>query len=253
MKRFLFLLALALLGTAPAAAEETRLEIRALTLDAKFIGTSMAGMSVIIEDADTGEILDQGVTQGTTGDTNQILIEPKDRYGAYSNEESAVYRTALDIEAPRRIRVTVRGPIAQPQAQAEASSVRWVLPGKHIEAGDGWLLVVPGFAVDVLEPGAHTYVTDAPETMTITANVVMICGCPTTPGGTWDSNEIEVMATIRFNGEVIGTQELDYAGQASRYSTTIASTEKGVYEVMVTAFDPRTGNSGIDRTSFIVR
>ena len=253
MKRFMVLAATMLVVASPAAAEETRLAVRALTQDAKFIGTSMSGMAVIVEDADTGEILDTGVTSGTTGDTSRILMEPKPRYGALSDEESAVYHATLDIEEPRRVRVTVRGPRGQPQAQAEASSVRWVLPGKHIEAGDGWLLTVPGFAVDVLAPGAHMYVDDNPATMTIEANVVMICGCPTSPGGTWDADEIEVMAEITRDGVKIGSEPMTYAGQASRYRVDIPSSEKGIYEILVTAFDPRTGNSGVDRSSFIVR
>lgn len=253
MKRFLACFLIWALAAGPAAAEETRLAIRALTQDAKFIGTSMSGMAVTVEDADTGEVLDRGVTSGTTGNTDRILREPKARYGSISDDESAVYVSTLDLDEPRRVRVIVKGPIGQPQAKAEASSVRWVLPGKHVETGDGWLIVVPGFAVDVLSPGAHTYVDDSPETMQITANVVMICGCPTTPGGTWDSDEIEVTAQIRHNGEIVGTHRMTYAGQASRYSTDIPSQEKGIYEILVTAFDRRTGNSGVDRSSFIVR
>ena len=127
------------------------------------------------------------------------------------------------------------------------------MPGKHVEAGDGWLLIVPGFAVDVLAPGAHTYVDDNPETMTILANVVMICGCPTTPGGTWDANKIEVTARIKLDGRTIATMPMTFAGQDSQYVVSVPSKEKGIYEILVTAFDPRTGNSGLDRSSFIIR
>ncbi len=253
MTRLLACFLVLCLPTLPVAAEETRIAVRALTQDAKFIGTSMSGMAVTIEDADTGEILDQGITSGTTGNTERILLRPKMRYDARSDADSAVYRATLDIAEPRRIRVTVRGPRGQPQVQAEASSTRWVLPGKHIEAGDGWLLIVPGFAVDILSPGAHSYVDDNPPMMRVEANVIMICGCPTTPGGTWDSDQIEVSALIKHNGREVDTYTLEYAGQTSRYAVDIPSAEKGVYEILVTAFDARTGNSGVDRSSFIIR
>lgn len=255
MKRFVAAFLASMLVASPAMAEETRLVIRALTQDAKFIGTSMTGMAVTIEDADTGEILDTGITKGTTGDTNRILRDPESRarYGTLSTEDSAKYIATLDVEQPRRVRVTVRGPIGQAQAQAEASSVRWVLPGKHVEQGDGWLLVVPGFAVDILGPGAHRYVEDGSQEMEITANVIMICGCPTEPGGTWDSDHIEVMATITKDGEVMASLPMTYAGLQSTYTVTVPSAEKGIYEILVTAFDARTGNSGMDRGSFIVR
>lgn len=253
MKRLMALIALVFIAASPASAEETRLVIRALTQDAKFIGTGMSGMQVIIEDADTGEILDQGVTSGTTGNSERILFTPKARYDRLSDETSAAYVSTLDLEAPRRIRVTVRGPMAQPQVGAEASSVRWVLPGRHVESGDGWLLIVPGFAVDVLSPGAHSYVDGSVDQIRVRANVVMICGCPTMPGGTWDASEIEITAAVRRNGEAVATLPMRYAGETSQYEVDVPVNAKGTYEVLVSAFDPRTGNSGVDRTSFILR
>ena len=253
MLRLLLSLAAIMAVSVPAQAEETRLAIRALSNDAKFIGTGMSGMAVTVEDADTGEILDTGTTRGATGDTDRIIRTPHTRYGTLSEEGDAVYVSTLDLDEPRRVKVTVRGPIAQPQAQGEASSTRWVLPGKHIEAGDGWVIEVPGFAVDIIAPAAYTYVDDNPETMTIVANVVMMCGCPTEPGGTWDANEIEVTAQIRYNGDTVMTRRMTHTGTLSQYSVDVPSTEKGPYEILVTAFDARSGNTGLDRASFIVR
>lgn len=252
--RNLVLAVLAAIGAVgPAAAAETRLAVRALADDAKFIGTGMSGMAVIVEDADTGELLDTGVTRGATGDTGRIVRSPRERYGVLSGQGDAVYVATLDIEEPRRIRVTVRGPLAQPQAMAEASSVRWVLPGKHIEAGDGWLIEVPGFAVDILAPGAYAYVLDDREAVTVTANVIMLCGCPTEPGGTWNASEIEVTAEVRRDGEKVATLPMTYAGALSTFSVDVPSKQQGAYEILVTAYDPRTGNTGLDRSSFIVR
>lgn len=238
---------------APVAAEETRLVIRALASDAKFIGTSMSGMEVLVRDADTGEILDRGVTRGATGDTTHILRTAHERYSTLSTEGAAAYTAVLDLDRPRRISVTVRGPLSQPQAGGEASSTRWVLPGKHIEEGDGWLLEVSGFAVDILEPGAHTYVGDDVDAVKITTNVVMMCGCPTSPGGTWDSDEIEMDIQVLRNGKPVSVPPMQYAGELSLYTTDIKISGPGAYEVTVTAYDPRTGNTGLDRTSFVVR
>lgn len=253
MLRLLVCAAALIVCSSAVQADETRLAIRALAGDAKFIGTGMSGMAVTVEDADTGEILDTGVTRGATGNTDRIIRTPKTRYGSLSEDGDAVYVSVLDLEEPRRIRVTVRGPIAQPQVRAEASSTRWVLPGKHIEAGDGWLIDVPGFAVDIVAPSAYTYVDDDPETMQIVANVIMVCGCPTSPGGTWDADEIEVTAQVRYNGEEVMTAPMTYTGKLSHYAVDVPSERKGPYEILVTAFDPRSGNAGVDRASFIVR
>lgn len=237
----------------PAVAEETRLVVRALASDAKFIGTGMSGMEVLVRDADTGEILDRGVTRGATGDTAHILRTPHERYATLSTEGAAAYVSVLDLDRPRRISVMVRGPLSQPQALAEASSTRWVFPGKHIEEGDGWLLEVSGFAVDILGPGAHSYIGKDVDSVTVTANIVMLCGCPTSPGGTWDADEIEIDVRVLLNGKAISVPPMQYADKQSHYTTNIKTSGPGAYEVIVTAYDPRTGNTGLDRTSFVVR
>lgn len=253
-QRLILSAACALLASAtPAAAEETRLLVRALASDAKFIGSSMSGMEIIVRDADTGELLDHGVTSGATGDTAHILKTPRERYSPISTQGAAGYLSVLDLDKPRRISVTVRGPLSQPQARAEASSTRWVFPGKHIDNGDGWLIEVSGFAVDILGPAAHTYVEENASAVTLTASVNMLCGCNTSPGGTWDSDEIQIEAQILRNGEPMSAPPMRYAGEPSHFTTEIDASRAGVYEVTVTAFDPRTGNTGLDRTSFVVR
>ena len=128
-----------------------------------------------------------------------------------------------------------------------------MFPGKHIDNGDGWLIEVSGFAVDILGPAAHTYVEEGAETVTLTASVIMLCGCNTSPGGTWDANEIEIEAEVLFNGDPVSAPAMQYAGKPSHYRAEINASRAGVYEVTVTAFDPRTGNTGLDRTSFVVR
>ena len=58
-----------------AQAEPTEIVVRVLGNDSKFIGTSMGGMRVTLRDAQTGEILATGLTQGATGDTRRIMHE----------------------------------------------------------------------------------------------------------------------------------------------------------------------------------
>ena len=88
------------------------------------------------------------------------------------------------------------------------SSVQWVVPGKDITGGDGWLLEIPGFFVDIREPAMHTMLNGAPQTIPLKANVRMMCGCPIEPGGLWDANQFEVAAVIKRNGEAAGTPKL---------------------------------------------
>lgn len=238
---------------AQAAAEETVIVVRALAKDAKFIGSGMSGMDVKITDAETGEILARGVTRGGTGDTNKIIRSPHKRYEALASGSAAAYRTSLDISEPTRITVTVSGPRSQLQTRAMASSTRWVLPGKHIESGDGWLIEVPGFAVDILSPAAYAQRNKNESPVTLTASIMMLCGCAVAPDTLWDSNEMELMAHVSRDGEQLPPIPMEYAGQPSHFSVALPTEQPGLYEVTVSAYDARTGNAGVDSTSFVVQ
>ncbi|MFW6027886.1 MAG: hypothetical protein ACOC91_03675, partial [bacterium] len=159
----------------------------------------------------------------------------------------------LDLEEPRLIEVEAYGPLAQPQAAHRVSATQWVIPGRGVAAGDGWVLELPGFAVDVLGPAAHVRLPSGTDTVPLTANVVLMCGCPLTPGGLWDADQVEVTALVRRNGGEAEKLKLDYAGQASRFAGKVPVKGPGVYEVTVYAWDRTNGNTGLDRTTFIIQ
>lgn len=250
--RILSSLILLLLAT-PTLAEETRVVVRALAQDGKFVGTSMGGAQVVLRDAETGEVLARGVTSGTTGDTQRLMKQPRTRGMRLSDEKAAKFETTLDLGEPRLVTVEVSGPEAQPQARITSSTQVWMIPGRHL-TGDGLIVTLPGFVVDALEPRAHERLAldgkklDVP----VRANLVLMCGCPTEPGGLWDSSRYELQAVVKRDGKPFTTVPLSYAGKTSLYEGRVPVQEKGAYEVLVTAYDPRTGNTGVDRTTFLV-
>lgn len=250
------LMALALLLVAsaqPAAATDTDIEVRVLSKGAKFIGSSMGGARVTVHDSVTGELLADGVTTGSTGDTGRIMRSEHGRPAVLSTPDAAAYTVTLDLERPRRLRFTAFGPLAQRQAANEASVTQWVAPGQHLTGGDGVLLEIPGFAVDVLAPPSHSRPGPAPTDVEVRANVTMMCGCPLTPGGLWDADAFEVVATVRFGGETVAELPLAYAGSASQFAATFRAEEPGLYEITVVAHDPENANTGVDFTTVIVR
>lgn len=238
------------LAAAPAAAEDTRLAVRVISEGAKFVGTSMGGVLVTVEDADTGELLANGRTAGSTGDTGRIMRDAHVRPSVLSSEGSAAYRTTLDLDEPTKLRVTALGPLAQRQAANEVSATLWAVPGRHLDGGDGVLLELPGFAVDVLAPPSH--VRRGTGTVELAANVTMMCGCPITPGGLWDADAFEVGAIVYRDGERVDELPLEYAGSASQFAAEWTVAEPGAYEVVVFAHDPEHANTGLDRTTFVV-
>jgi hypothetical protein len=66
----------------------------------------------------------------------------------------------------------------------------------------------------------------------------------------WNSDKIEVAALLSRNGKSIGVLHLQYAGTPSQFSGTWNLKEAGTYEVVVYAYDPANGNTGVDSVTF---
>lgn len=231
------------------AAQETTVMVRALAKDAKFIGSSIGGAKIIVRNAETGEILDQGFTSGSTGDTKLILKTPQERYDKLTDEETAGFKAELKIKEPTFIEVEAHAPFNKKQARVVSSTQLWVISGKNI-TGDGVVLEVPGFVVDILSPQTHERIK-ASEVVSLKANIVMMCGCPVTEGGTWDANQYEVKAILDTEGKESREIALKPTEKASTFEAE-TNIDKGYYTITVYAFDPVTGNTGVDKTNIII-
>lgn len=230
------------------AQESTTVVVRAKAKDAKFIGSSMNGARVTITEVNTGEVLAEGLTEGSTGDTEKIMRQPHRRYVDLSSKGAAKFETTLALSEPIFVRISATAPVAQRQSEVTSSTQLWLIPGKNI-TGDGVLLEIPGFAIDILQPQAHE--RNGSDTVTITANAVMMCGCPIEPGGMWDSNEMEFTAVVSKGAQEVARQAMDYAGKQNTFETSFSPDEEGAYQITVFGYDSRTGNTGVDRTTFI--
>lgn len=173
------------------------------------------------------------------------------RRAVMSDVSAARFQATVDLDAPRLVEVEAYGPLAQRQAAQRVVATQWVIPGRGITGGDGWVLELPGFAVDVLSPPAHVKF-DGATTVDVRANVVMMCGCTIDPKGLWDADKYEVQAIVRRDGKPVARVPLKYAGQTSQFAAAVPATEPGMYEILVYAYDPANGNTGLDRTTFIV-
>ena len=111
-------------------AKSTDVIIRAQSKDAKFIGTSMGGAFITIEEVKTGEILAKGFTEGSTGDTQKLMRQPTKRYDKLSTPGAAKFETTLNLSEPTFVTVTAVAPYAKKQARVETSTQLWLIPGK---------------------------------------------------------------------------------------------------------------------------
>lgn len=250
----LSILALLLTSSLAAAGTPTRLTVRVLSKDAKFVGTSMGGVEIQVRDADSGELLARGLTAGSTGDTGRIMRTDRKRGTALATPDAAKLDLVLDLDEPKLLEISARGPRAQRQGEQQIAVTQWIVPGKHLDAGDGVLLELPGVVVDVLAPATHSRVVGLPAAVSVEANVTMMCGCPLTPGGLWDSNLFEIRALVSLDGQRRPDLDFDlaYAGTASRFAGTLDAPEPGAYDLTVYAYQPATGNTGLDRATVLV-
>lgn len=243
LKLLLPALAFGLAFSTNSFAVETQIMVRALAVDAKFIGSSVGGVKAIIEDAETGEILDQGWIKGDTGSTATIIKEPIHRGQQLADDKTAGFLAKVDISSPRLLRFKLIGPYGFRQALQESTTTSWVIPGKDI-LGDGITLDMSGFIVDawtqVLESGQVTIYTKAS----------MLCGCPIYPDGPWDPSNYEATAIIMQDDTKVGEVTLDFTGPVGMFSGKTSMTEPGHYKAIVYLFDKNTGNVGVDRTMF---
>ncbi len=231
------------------AQKSTTVVVRAIAKDAKFIGSSMGGAFVTITEVNSGELLASGVTKGSTGDTDKLVGQPHQRYGTLSTQGAAKFETTLELKEPMFVEISARAPMAQKQSQVTTSTQLWLIPGKNI-TGDGIILEIPGFAVDILQPQAHE--SNGNDSIAITANVVMMCGCPISPDGLWDSNEMEFTAVIEKGEQEVTRKPMTFTGKTSTFETSFSPQEGGAYQITVYGYDSRTGNTGLDKTTVVV-
>lgn len=224
-------------------AETTQIMIRAMANDAKYIGTSVGGVRVMVKDAETDQLLDEGWINGGTGDTDRLIKNPIHRGDVLSDRNTAGYLATVDIDTPRLVKITVLGPYAYRQSLQEASITTWIIPGKDL-LGDGISIKMPGFITDgwtqVLQGGVVEFYLDAS----------LLCGCPIKKNGLWDPKNYEAKAILMQDEKKIDEIPLSFTGPIGIFSAKTQLKESGHYKAILYVIDTKTGNVGVDRTMF---
>lgn len=253
----------------PAAPQETtRVLVRVVAHDAKVIGSGVGGARITIRDAATGEPLAEGVQEGSTGSTEAIMLTPRPRgltaFG--TDSEAAGFVAILELERPTRVEIAAEGPLGTPHALQRATKTLLLVPGRDV-LGEGVILELNGFTVELLAPsaggveeaaaagGGLPLVEPVPVPagpIEVRARVTMLCGCPTEPGGLWDSEQIEILARLILDGEVVAETTLAYSGESSVHIGTLPDPGPGPAAIEVIAADPARANFGLVRRAILV-
>jgi hypothetical protein len=236
---------------APVAAQTTtRVMVRVTSHDAKIIGSGVGGSRVTIRDARSGKVLAEGVQEGGTGDTS-LIMGARERGGSvYDTEGAAGFLAELQLEEPTWVEITGEGPLGTPDALRRTTKSLLLVPGRDV-LGDGVVLELLGFTVELHEPSEGTALPSG-RPVDVLARVTMLCGCPTSPGGIWDSDGYDIVARVIRNGVVESETSLSYAGETSMHSATIPPLEPGEVTLEVLAMDEARGNFGMAQQTYTV-
>lgn len=259
------------------AAIPTKITVRVIARDGKFLGDDIGGAQIDIRDVRSGELLASGRTHGGSGPPT-LMTTPLTRNQPIPTSDpgdpgngASRFDATLILETPRLIEISAFGPLAAQQSANRVSATTWIYPEKDVtgegsDREDGFLLEIPGLLVQILEPPAHylPWNPDPNQAIPIRANVTMMCGCPISPNPwhdnptPWPDTDFEVAASIVYNsGETkcVKYVKLQFdpdarGGAPSQFLTTQWTPGSlGVYEITVYAYQKSTGNTGVDRTT----
>jgi hypothetical protein len=233
---------------------QTSILIRVQARGGKFLGPDIGYSTVTVRNAQTGQILASGPA-GTAGqDSGKLSLAvgnsvssgvvltypgPQVWYLTATPGTTAFFEARFDIAQPTLVEISA-------QARGIASSgTMWVEPGCQLNTEPGYIVTMPGLAVDIIAVKA------ANDAFAVSAKVTMMCGCPiddqkTDPKGPipWPSSEFDVWAEVRRGGIVtratLDLQETSiYGGSVKRPPTP------GHYELAVVAVQKSESNVGI--------
>lgn len=233
-------------------AESTEITVRVIARGAMFVGDLVEGAQVTITDAVSEEVLAQGVTRGDAGDAQRIMDVPRTRGEPFAARTDAYFSATLELDEPRYVQVTVFGPLQRRDSATKTSMTQWVVPGRDLTGGDGWVIELAGFLVQGNLAASSVTPAEASAGITVEAEVFPMCGCPVKPGFYWDAERYEVAALVNRGATRIGRYPLRYTDTANDFAGTFPLDLPGVYDITVYAYDPSSGNTGVDRLSLTV-
>lgn len=130
----------------------TKIIVRVVAKDSKIIGSSVGGAFVRIKDVLTGEVIAQGIQKGGTGDTERIMVRPRQRgETVYNTPGAAFFQAELPLKRSTQVEVYAEAPLGFPQALQKGSKTITLIPGKHL-LGEGLIIELDGLIVNIIHP-----------------------------------------------------------------------------------------------------
>jgi hypothetical protein len=249
---------------------KTKIIVRVIAKGGKFLGDDISGSLITIHHAGTKELLASGQTKGGSGDIWELMIQPRPRTVPIPVDGASVFEATISTTdySPVPLLITATGPGAGLQSASTVSATQWMVPGLKVNSTDEPVvftceLELPGLLVQIMEPPTHLNIGGAlPQTIPLTANVAMMCGCPIDNGtdtdGThtfpnpWQVDDFNVGCTITCEGKPAEQVQMifDIANAPGRYTGQWQMKTPGFYTCHIYAYQLSTGNTGCATVSF---
>ena len=143
----------------------TKVIVRAVSRDAKVIGSGVEGAFVRIRNLETGEILAQGKQLGGTGDTGRIMVQPHRRGEAlYGTPDAAFFKAEIPLDKPTQVEIYTEAPLGYPHNIQKGAKTLTLIPGKHI-LGEGVIIELNGLIVNLVEPSPKVFLKKEQEVL----------------------------------------------------------------------------------------
>jgi hypothetical protein len=227
----------------------SHLTVRVQANAAKWVSSEVGGATVVIKDASTGQVLRSGRVVGTSGETTAIMNDPRTPLEPTPTlDEAASVTFSFGFSRPRRLLVEAYGPLVGPTPVSQTSAQVWIVPGDD----QNLAVTLHGLIVTVLSPAPHTLaISTGPVQMGITASVQMLCGCPVSTTTPWTPDLYRVRALIRAPGAAGQAVTLAYQS-TDTFIGSVTFPGPGMYDVIVVADMPGSGNTGSSSTSVVI-
>lgn len=240
-------------NSAPVSASTvvpTRLVVHVVTHDAKLIGSAVGGVQITVREVSTDRILATGLHEGATGDTKRLMETPRARGDRlFTTSDGARFATTIPLSSATLVEVTAEGPLGYPDQMARTSKRLMLVPGRDL-TGDGLVLEMHGFIIDLLTPDSSLTVS-AGDRLTVRARVRMLCSCPTGPDALWKVNDVR--ARLIRDGVVLHDVVMPYAGTTSEYGAVLPEVSAGQYTLEIVGASPDIATFGALRRTLTVR
>jgi hypothetical protein len=229
----------------------TRIVVRVVAHDGKILGKDAGGADVRIYDADTHVLLAGGTQNGEdSGNVQQIMGTKHLRsdYELFSSPTAVAFTTTLPLTRPTRLEIIAEGPLGFPATKQRVTKTVWVLPGHSMNSAgqDGIVLELYGFAMK------FDNVTPAAGTLSVTAHVAMMCGCPIEQGGPWPESQFTVIATLTRSGSAPIEKPMRWTAKDT-FKGAFDGLAAGHYELLVTAADDLRVNFSSIKRDVVIR